>query len=394
MVATMTPAMRSFDAAERRARLGLRHHLAPIAGAADVLAAARGVVALHATDPATIFLSARARVGGLSVADVEGALYEERTLVRVLAMRRTMFVMPDDLAPVTHAAVSRALAPRERRRLLGMLREAGVTDRPEAWLADVERSTLLALAARGEATASELGRDEPRLRLQIPIGVGKPYESRVGVSTRLLFLLATEGRVVRGRPRGSWISSQYRWSLIERWLPDGLPPIPADVARARLAERWLAAFGPGTVADLRWWTGWPLGQTRDALRDAGDVVGFVLSDDLEPTPPPAPWVAFLPALDATVMGWTDRRWFLGEHGPALFDRNGNAGPTVWWDGRVVGAWSQRPGGAVAFLLLEDVGAEATASIGAEAERLDSWLGGVRVTPRFRTPIERALADQR
>src|SRR5207253_9246142 len=127
---------------------------------------------------------------------------------------------------------------------------------PERWLRDVERSTLRALAERGEATASELSQDEPRLRLQIPVAVGKRYEATVGVSTRVLFLLATEGRVVRGRPRGSWISSQYRWSLIERWLPGGLPAVPAREARAELACRWLGAFGPGSVKDLAWWAGW------------------------------------------------------------------------------------------------------------------------------------------
>jgi len=91
------------------------------------------------------------------------------------------------------------------------------------------------------------------------------------------------------------------------------------------------------------------------------------------------------------MGWRERGWFLGEHGPALFDRSGNIGPTVWWDGRIVGGWAQRPSGDIAFRLLEDAGAEAMAAITAEAERLQAWLGPVRVTPRFRTPLERELS---
>jgi hypothetical protein len=101
-------------------------------------------------------------------------------------------------------------------------------------------------------------------------------------------------------------------------------------------------------------------------------------------------VALLPALDPTVMGWSGRSWFLGEHGPRLFDRSGNVGPTVWWDGRIVGGWAQRADGEIAYRLLEDVGADAAAAVRAEAERLRSWLGKVRVTPRFRTPLEREL----
>jgi len=90
------------------------------------------------------------------------------------------------------------------------------------------------------------------------------------------------------------------------------------------------------------------------------------------------------------MGWTQREWFLGDHSSALFDRSGNAGPTVWWDGRIVGGWAQRKDGEIAFRLLEDVGADALRAVEAQAERLATWLGKVRVTPRFRTPLEREL----
>jgi hypothetical protein len=92
------------------------------------------------------------------------------------------------------------------------------------------------------------------------------------------------------------------------------------------------------------------------------------------------------------MGWQARGWYLGEHGPALFDRSGNAGPTVWWDGRIVGGWAQRKDGEIVFRLSEDVGADALSAVESEAERLGSWLGDVRVTPRFRTPLEKELVS--
>jgi hypothetical protein len=91
------------------------------------------------------------------------------------------------------------------------------------------------------------------------------------------------------------------------------------------------------------------------------------------------------------MGWKQRDWYLGAHGALLFDRNGNAGPTVWWDGRVVGGWTQRTDGEVVWKLLEDVGADATAAVEAEAARLETWLGDVRVSPGFLPPFQRALA---
>ena len=92
------------------------------------------------------------------------------------------------------------------------------------------------------------------------------------------------------------------------------------------------------------------------------------------------------------MGWRERAWYVGAHTAALFDRSGNIGPTVWWDGRIVGGWAQRKDGEIAVRLLEDVGAEAAAAIAAEAQRLREWIGpGTIVTPRFRTPLERELA---
>ena len=262
----------------------------------------------------------------------------------------------------------------------------------------MERRTLAALAARGEATAAELTGNVPELAQKLSFGAGRKWAGTVGVSTRVLFLLATEGRIVRARPRGSWISSQYRWAPAAAWLGEGFGNPEPEAARAELLRRWLAAFGPGTMTDLAWWTGWSARQVRAALAAVGAVevelehgTGFVGPDDLAPAPKCGSWVALLPALDPTVMGWKERTWYLGNHQARLFDRNGNAGPTVWLDGRIVGGWAQRPDGSVAVELLENLPPEARERIGAEAERVRAWLGGTVVTPRFRTPLERRLA---
>jgi hypothetical protein len=178
-----------------------------------------------------------------------------------------------------------------------------------------------------------------------------------------------------------------------------MPRQPPDEARVELVRRWLARYGPATVADLRWWTGWAARLVQAALDriehvevDLDGEVGLVLAGDAEPVEQPPPWVRLLPALDATVMGWKRRDWYLGGHGPALFDRNGNAGPTVWCDGRVVGGWAQRSDGEIVHRLLEDIGREAQAELDALAARLTAWVGSIRVTPRFRTPLERELSS--
>jgi hypothetical protein len=397
--------MRRIGVEERRARLAVRHHLAPAARAAGPVEVANSVVGLHATDPASVYLAVRARADVKPDA-IERALYEERTLLRILGMRRTMFTVPVELAGIVQAACTLAIAVRERRNLEQMLSGAGLgTDIP-GWLADIERSTLAALAVRGEATAAELAKDEPRLAEKVLLAAGKPYEAWQSISTRVLFLLAADGHIVRARPRGTWISSQYRWSHVNTWVPGGVPEWEVEAARGELVRRWLTTFGPGTAADLKWWTGWTMGEVKRALKGLdvaeveidgstgktpGTVTGIVLADDVEPVAADRePWIALLPALDPTAMGWAAREWYLGGHTAALFDRSGNIGPTVWCDGRIVGGWAQRANGEIAYRLLEDIGADATAAVAIEAGRVAEWIGDVRVTPRFRTPLEKEL----
>ena len=390
--------MERIGVAQRRARLGVRHHLAPRAQAPDVVTATRGMLALHGTDPATVYLSAWARVTGHLVPELEKALYDDRVLIRMLGMRRTIFVLPVELAPVVQAGCTRAIAARERRKTEQFLVEGGVTDDPAPWLARVEAATLAALRQRGTALSTDLSAEVPELSERIVLARGKAYEATQSVASRVLPLLAADGVLVRGRPRGSWLSGgQYWWSVLAEWLPGGLPELqPAD-AQAELARAWLWTFGPAPVADLKWWSGWTLGQTRAALAAIGAVgvdlagtPGVALPDDLAPVPAPEPYAALLPVLDPTTMGWQDRGWYLGPHGKALFDTNGNAGPTVWWDGRIVGGWAQRKSGEVVLRFLEDAGADAVAAAEEQAARLQEWLGPARISPRFRTPLEREL----
>src|SRR5689334_21148490 len=260
--------MRRVGIEERRARLTTRHLLAGERDkATDPASAARAVVALHATDPATVFLSIQARTTGVDIAAIEAALYDERTLLRMLAMRRTMFVVPVEDAPILQKSCTDAIAVQQRKRYLQLIAGLGDGD----WLDEVAESTAEALHKRGEATGAELSTDEPRLRSKVTLAEGKAYGGSQNITTWVLLLLAAEGRIVRGRPRGSWLSTQWRWSPIDRWLPEGMAAPSADDARAALVRRWLAAYGPGTVADLRWWTGWTAAHVKRALEAVGAV---------------------------------------------------------------------------------------------------------------------------
>lgn len=381
---------------ERRARLAVRHHLAPGNRAASVLDVARGLVCLHATDPATVYLSAWARTTKPTIEAMGRALYDDRLLLRMLAMRRTMFVVPSDEVAIFHAAAATGVARTERRRAVSLAAMLGVSN-PAAWLRKAEKAALAALEKRGEATAQELAADVPALRRKVCLNWGKKYEGEIAMSSRVLLLLAVEGKVVRARPRGSWVSSQYRWAPMDRWLGRTIPAMTVSEAQVEVIRRWLARFGPGTEGDIRWWTGWTAREVRAALATIGAVEveldghrGYLLPDDLETTRKPKPWVALLPPLDPTTMGWRERDWYLGAHKSHLFDRNGNAGPTIWVNGRIAGGWAMRSTGEVVTRLLEDVGRAASRAVESEAAKLTAWIGSAPAVPRFPTPLAKEL----
>jgi len=389
---------RRFTVAERRRRLARRHHLSPAHRAAGVREACDGLVCLHATDPATVYLSAWARVRGFTVAQLETALYGERSLVKHLAMRRTLFVLGRELFGVVQAAASQRVAEQERGRLIREVEKAGLVDDGAGWLARAEAATLEALTAAGEATSSELRRAVPLLEGSTTHAPDKPYGGPVPLAPRVLTTLSASGAVVRASNQGVWTASRPRWSTTARWL-GAEPARPGESpARAELVRRWLLAFGPATVADLTWWLGSTLGAVRQALAEVGAVEvdlhgrpGVALAGDLDEVGVVEPYAALLPGLDPSVMGWFERDWYVGGYRAMVFDRNGNAGPTAWWDGRVVGGWSQPGGSEVAIQLLEDVGSDGRVALEAEAARLTAWLAGTRVSPRFPSPLSRAGA---
>jgi winged helix DNA-binding protein len=391
-----------FDVAERRRRLLTRHHLA--APADSVEAVAGELVGLHATDPATVYLSLQQRLANFTIGDLDDALYERRSLVRLLGMRRTMFVVPLDIAAEIDASCTKALVAPERRRTVQLVEAQGI-DGADALIEDACAATLAALRAGEPLPGRALTPIVSELQQQVLLAEGKRYESRVSLTNRILLQLSIEGHIVRTRPLGTWLSSQYRWTTTERWFARPLPAVPLDVARTELVRRWLSTYGPGTTNDIAWWTKWTKRHVAGALAELGAVEVTV---DQAPGAPPSPaWVlpddldddtvddhrtvALLPSLDQAVMGWKERDWILDGLGPQLFDSNGNAGPIVVVDGAAVGAWAQRDGGQVVTELLRPVGADARRRVEAAAETLTDWFAGVRVTPRFPTPVQTRLA---
>ena len=388
--------MRLVDVAERRARLGIRHQL--VESAPDIVTATNAVVALHSSDPATVYLSLQARVSEFSVDDLERALYEDKTLLRLYGMRRTLWVADRMSLPMIDHSSTNRLGKIERPRTIRILEEGKVTEDGSAFLDAMTPMVLASLDTHGERLTRDLTSDIPALRQRIEFynKAGK-LSATTGAGSRVMNQLSLESKIVRTRPAGSWVSGQYAWATMEQWLGGPIPSMPVEEASTQLVTAYIGAFGPVTENDLRWWTGWPLRQLRPAIGASGAVeveveggTALVLRQDVEPVASSDPWVAVLPSLDSTTMGWKDRDWYMGEHTPVLFDRNGNAGPTLWVDGQVVGGWAVRNDGTVAYELLEDVGPEMTTRLEERLDRVERWLDGTVFTPRFRSLHDRRL----
>lgn len=380
---------------QRRQRVFRRHQLSGTAP--DGLVAVRSVAAFHSSDPATPYLGLKARVAGFETDHLDSLLLEERSLWRLHAMRRTLFVVPTVEAGAYLEGAARDIAIKERGRLLGWL--TTVVDAPDEWLSRRGDEVTELLAGGSELSTQEIGQAVPALNVSVRVGSGKWATTTPAVS-RVLFQLAMEGRIVRTASAGSWRSSQYRWAATPEWHHDAVDRPEPTEARARILTSYLRSHGPATMTDLRWWTGWTVSDLRAAVSildvekvqlESGET-GLVLSGDTEFESGDDRGVAFLPSLDPTPMGWKERDWYLGAHAESIFDRNGNAGPTIWSQAGIIGGWAQTPNGTVVYRLLEPVDVHIEDRVRETAAALTEWLDGTVVTPRFRTPLEKELAD--
>jgi len=394
----MTP-MRVITDDERRARLGVRHALA--GPAVSVEEATAAVVCLHATEPANAYLSAFARTGA-TADEIARALYDDRTIVRQLAMRRTAFVFPRDLLPAVHGSASARVAAQLAARMAKEVEANGLCAAGDgtAWVRDVCAATLARIREE-PATTAQLRAALPELNRRLVLAPGKRWETEVPIASRVVSTVAAAGDVLRGRNDAGWKVSRPFWTATEDWLGAPAQPLDERAGYAELVARWLARFGPGTEADVVWWLGATKGAVRRALADVEAVEvaladgrpAWLHPDDTGEVAPPEPWAALLPALDPTTMGWKERDFYLGDHAARLFDRNGNGGPTAWWDGRIVGGWTQEDDGTVVVVPAQDLPPAAERALAAEAHRLTGWLAGDVVRTIYQSPLVRSGSDR-
>ncbi|MFV0260577.1 MAG: DNA glycosylase AlkZ-like family protein, partial [Acidimicrobiales bacterium] len=187
------------DDDQRRARLARRHALAATDRVAGVREAAEAVVALHATEPSSVPLSVHARAE-VSMLDIDDALYRDRSIVKQLAMRRTVFVFPRRPLPAVWGSAAARVAAQQRAQLardLVRYGDGGLTDATgaERWVTETTAAVFRHLSEHGPATTAELRAAIPRLDTRITRNLGSAYGGTSPVASNVMIVLAAGGTV-------------------------------------------------------------------------------------------------------------------------------------------------------------------------------------------------------
>lgn len=319
----------------------------------DPVTVAERLLAVQGQDPRGFRLAVRARTNGLSAADVNRAMSEDRSLIVTWLNRGTLHLVRSEDYSWLQALTTPPLLTSCARRL----RQEGVSEaEAERALATIER----VLADEGPLTRAQL-----RERLD---AAGVRTEGQAII--HLLFLAAVRGLVVRG----PMIGNQHAYVLVRDWLPKQRP-VDREKALAELARRYLVGHQPATDRDLAKWAGLPLRDARAGLEaiaadlEQGEDGLLRLAKRPEPAAIPPP--RLLGAFDPVLLGWTSREDILGPH-TTLVTRNGIFHPFAMAGGKAVAKWGL-PGGKVKLQPLQALPAKTAAALQADAADVTRFL---------------------
>lgn len=327
-----------------------KQHLTDESRSEDVVQIARDIYGLHATNPTTPYVSLLARARDFTRDKLDEELYVKKTLGKIRCVRTTVHVLPRETIPIAFAATKSIVEPNSE----DFLRYTGaVTERQYK---DASREILEILKGKGMST------------LQIKKQLG----SRLNISP-IVNLMCDQGLLMRGRSDKGWKSNTHTYYVFSHYFPGmDLNAVDPSEAREMTVKQYLAAYGPATVKDISWWSGFTMTEVRRILQRLAsqmtdvEIAGLagthvMLATDkaalerLEPSSQPA--VNLLPPLDPYLMGYKERERYLdSQHYDLAFDRSGNSTSTILVDGRVAGVWdfSQGPEPAVKLFLFHDV----------------------------------------
>jgi hypothetical protein len=305
----------------------------------------------HAQVLSAAELSIGRRIAGATRADVQRALWEERTLVKTFGPRGTIHLLPTADLPMWTGALS-ALPSSVPTHPEGIRFTRGQAEEVIAALGDALADAELTVDELTEAIADRAG----------PWAVERTMEAfgdRWPRWRQLTSTAAHRGMLCFGPVRGR----QVTYTSPHRWLP-GLRPENGDAALRTLLTRYLYAYGPATPAHFARWLGIPPRYTAGLFRElSGELEcvdldgepGWTLAGDTGTPPQPHRGIRLLPYFDAYVVaGQPRKRLYPGMAATRALTPAGQAGnyPVLLVDGVVGGVWHQRRSGRKLTITVE------------------------------------------
>jgi Winged helix DNA-binding domain len=325
--------------------------------ARDPVEVTRRLLAVQAQDPRGARLAIRARTTGLTAADVDRSLSEDRSLLITWVNRGTLHLVAREDYPWLQALTTPPLFTASARRLA----QEGVTaSAAERGLVAIER----ALVEEGPLSRAQL-----RERIA---AVGVPTDGQGLV--HLLLLASLRGLIVRGPVR----DGQHCFALVRDWIGEPTP-VDREWALAELARRYLMGHAPADDRDLAKWAGLPLRDTRAAMAAIAPELhrreDGLLELNRAPAPAPLPLPRLLGSFEPLLLGWRSRAGLLGVNEQRLVTVNGIFRPFALVNGRAVAVWKLSAGKVVVEEPFAPVRSRDMAALQADSTEVLAFLGG-------------------
>jgi hypothetical protein len=337
----------------------------------DLVETVRAIGGLHATIPATPYLSLFARVEDFRREQLDKALYVTRSLGKIRYVRTTVHVLPTDFVP-TALTATRTLTELVSQ---GYAQFLGIT---QEQYAETSRKIMKILTGKNGMTTKQI-----KQQLQTTLNVSP-----------IVNLMCDQGLLIRGAPEKGWKSNIHTYFLLNGYLPGlKLNTMGEEDAKKAVIRQYLASFGPATENDVSWWSGFTKGQIRPIIEESSneltnatvsgiDKTFIMLSQDekaiVSGKATGKHVVNMLPTLDPYLMGYKDRERFLDlARFDYVYDRSGNAVATILFDGKIIGVWDFKEP-IIKIFLFSNVEADTMKKVEEKARSLGTFISGKEV----------------
>lgn len=345
-----------------------KHYLTEVPGTEDLLQIIRDIGGLHATLSTTPYISLFLRSENFKREDLDEALYSHRLLGKVRYARKTVYILPKERVATAYAALKSLLLTRFE----VYIKHLGLTQNEYA---SITREILAIVKGCGKTTKE----------------IKSELKGDFNVSA-IVNLMCDQNLLIRSRPKSGWKSNIHTYYSFNEYFPDlDLDEMEEFSARVLTVKQYLSSYGPVTVKDISWWTGFPMSDVTKVLHflkkdlisvEISGIPGsyVMLASDIEGLNsvdiPGKPQVHLLPALDPYLMGYKDRKRLLDpSRSPWIYDRSGNATNAILVSGRIAGVWDwiDQKGPEIRFHLFADAKTQTKKIILSKTKQLGRFL---------------------